>query len=71
MHVNVDDINFCDGIECLYVKYKAMHQQHVNCLINSCFFFKKTWLLMACDTAFYAIIANRVNHDQAALTRAA
>ena len=35
MHITVDDINFCDGLECVYAKYKAMHQQHVNCLINT------------------------------------
>ena len=23
IHVTVDDINFCDGLECLYVKYKS------------------------------------------------
>ena len=22
MHVTVDDVNFCDGILCVYVKYK-------------------------------------------------
>ena len=22
MHVTVDDVNFCDGLECVYVKYK-------------------------------------------------
>ena len=36
---------------------KAMHQQHVICLINMGFLPVKTWLLIACDTAFYAIIA--------------
>ena len=48
MHVTVDDINFCDSLECVYVKYKSVHQQHMNCLIN-------TWvfpLLKACETAF-------------------
>ena len=29
------------------------HQQHVICLINT---LAKTWLIKACDTAFYAII---------------
>ena len=23
MHVTVDDVNFCDDIECVYVKYKS------------------------------------------------
>ena len=23
MHVTVDDVNFCDGLECVYVKYKS------------------------------------------------
>ena len=34
---------------------KAVHHQHVICLINT---WVKTWLLIACETAFYAIIAN-------------
>ena len=23
MHDSVDDVNFCDGLECVYVKYKS------------------------------------------------
>ena len=23
MHVPIDDVNFCDGLECVYVKYKT------------------------------------------------
>ena len=23
MHVTVDDVNFCDGLECVYVEYKS------------------------------------------------
>ena len=23
MHVTVDDVNLCDGLECAYVKYKS------------------------------------------------
>ena len=23
MHVTVDDVNFCDSLECVYVKYKS------------------------------------------------
>ena len=23
MHITVDDVNFCDGLECVYVKYKS------------------------------------------------
>ena len=39
-YVTVDDNNFCDGPECIYVKYKnVVHQQHVNCLINTVMFF--------------------------------
>ena len=34
----------------------AVHQQHVNCLINTWVFAGKTRLLIACDTGFYAII---------------
>ena len=33
-----------------------MHQQHVKCLINTWVLPVKTWLLIACDTGFYAII---------------
>ena len=32
-----------------------MHQQHLYCLINTWVLPVKTWLLIACDTAFYAI----------------
>ena len=35
MHVTVDEVNFRDRLECVYVKYKPMHQQHVNRLINT------------------------------------
>ena len=36
MHVTVDAVYFCDGPECVYVKYKkAVHQELVNCLINT------------------------------------
>ena len=38
MHVTVDDINFCDGLECVYVSTKAVHQRHMNCLINTLVF---------------------------------
>ena len=34
MHVTVYDIIFCDGLECVNISTKAVHQQHVNCLIN-------------------------------------
>ena len=23
IHATVDDVNFCDGLECIYVKYKS------------------------------------------------
>ena len=35
MHVTVDDLNFWYGLEFVYVKYKAVHQQHTICLINT------------------------------------
>ena len=35
---------------------KAVHQQYVNCLINNGGLPVKTWLLIACDAAFYAIM---------------
>ena len=27
MHVTVDDVNFCDGLECVYVKYKSPERE--------------------------------------------
>ena len=41
MHNTVDDINFCVSLESVYVKYKSR---------------QSTWLLVVCDTSFYAII---------------
>ena len=38
-----------------------MHQQYVNGLIYSWVLSVKTWLLIACDTAFYAIIQLRAS----------
>ena len=36
MQVTVDDVNFCDGLECVFVKYKSrVIQQYVSCLINT------------------------------------
>ena len=35
MHFTVDDANFCDNLKCLYVSTKAVHQQYLNCLINT------------------------------------
>ena len=51
LHVTDDDVNFCYGLECVYVKYKkVVHQQQVNCLIITGFLQEKTWLLKGCDT---------------------
>ena len=61
------DVKFCDGLECVYVKnmYKAVHLQHVNCLINTWVFAGTTWLLTACDTPFYVIIyANAIQYKR-------
>ena len=58
MHVTVDDVNFCDGQECVYVKYKS-RASTARELLDYYKFLQvhvKTWLLIACDTAFYAII---------------
>ena len=52
LRVFVDNVKFCDGLECVYVKYKSVHQQYVNYLINTWVLAVKTWLLIACDTAF-------------------
>ena len=56
MHVTVDDVNFCDGLECVYVKYKSCVSTVVNCLIKYMGFCGLKQLLITCDTAFYAII---------------
>ena len=49
MHVSVDDVNFCYGLECVYVKYKS-------CASTACelipeFLLVETWLLIVYDTA--------------------
>ena len=56
MHVTFDDVNFCDSLECVYVKYRShaltaceMPDKYIG------FLPVKTWLLIACDTAFYVI----------------
>ena len=58
MHVTVDDVNFCDGLECAYVKYKShasaareLHESYMG------FSLVKAWLLIECDIAFYAKIS--------------
>ena len=58
MHITVDDVKFCDGLECVYVKDKshASLARELPDLIHG-FLPVKTWLLKACDTAFYAIIS--------------
>ena len=55
MHVTVDDVNFCDGLKCLYVKYKSRACEFP--LLIHGFLPVKTRLFIVCDTAFYAIIA--------------
>ena len=59
MHVTVGDVNFYDGLECLYVKNKS-RASTARELPNTLFLLVKTWLLTSCDTDFYAI--NYVNH---------
>ena len=56
MHVTVD-VNFYDGLECLYVKYKAVHQQHVNYLINTWVF---VGLNMAVNSVLHSFLCNNV-----------
>ena len=51
MHVTIDDVIFCYSLECVYIKYESQ-----NCLIVTQVLLVKTWLLIACDTAFYAIL---------------
>ena len=54
MHVTVDDISFCDGLECVYIMNKNRASTAVNCLINTWIFAGYKWLLIACDKAFNA-----------------
>ena len=59
MHATVDDVNFCDGLECVYVNYShasTAHKLPVRLIHGS--LPVKTWLLIAYDTAFCAIIVN-------------
>ena len=49
---DVDDVNFCDGLECEYVKYKSRASTARELPDNIWIFPVKTWLLIACDTAF-------------------
>ena len=55
MNVTVDDVNFCDGLEYVYVKYKsrASTARGLPILIHG-IMPVKTWLLhvIACDTVF-------------------
>ena len=46
---------------------KVVHQQHVNCLINTWVLPFKTWLLIACVMAFYAIIEVKLHKKKHAL----
>ena len=57
MHVTVDDVNFCYSLECVYVKDKsrASTARELPDFIHG-FLLNITWLLKACDTAFYAIM---------------
>ena len=34
MHITVDDVNFCDGLECVNVKYKSHALTACDYLIN-------------------------------------
>ena len=54
MHVTVDDVTVCGGLECDYLKYKSRASTPRE-LIHG-FLLVKTWLLIASNTAFYAII---------------
>ena len=45
MHVTVDDVNFWDGLKCVYVRYKSCASTHVNRLIITLFLPVKTLLL--------------------------
>ena len=52
MHATVDDVNFCDGLECVYVSTAGeLPDQYM-------FLPVKTWLFIAWDTAFYALCNN-------------
>ena len=57
VHVTDDDLNFCDGPGLLIRKTvkPCINSMWIALLIHG-FLSVKTWLLIACDTAFYAII---------------
>ena len=48
----------------MHICIQNVHQQHVNCLTHTRVLPVKTWLLIACDTAFYAIIVVKSNFSE-------
>ena len=48
MHVTVDDVNFCDSLGSVYVKYKSRASTARELPINTWVWPVKTWLLIAC-----------------------
>ena len=55
VHITVDEVNFCDGLICVYVKYKShvsTERQLPDLYMG--FLMVKTWPLIACEMAFYA-----------------
>ena len=56
MHVTVDDGDFCYSLELVYVKYKSCASTARKLPDNSWVLTVNAWRLIACNTAFYAII---------------
>ena len=56
MHVCVDDVNFCDGLEYVYAKYKSRASTAHGLPDYYMGFSRLKWQLIVCDMAFYAII---------------
>ena len=58
MHVTADDVNFCDCLECVYVKYKSRASTACECLIN-------TWVFagynMAVDSVRHGFLCNNID----------
>ena len=52
VHISCDDVKFCDGSGILHGKSHS----HVIALLIHGFFFFKTWLFIAYDVVFFAII---------------
>ena len=61
MHVTVDVVNFCDGLECIFVCaglecVYAVHQQYLDCLINTWVFAGNNMAVNSVRHIFYSMM---------------